>query len=179
MLNIVSSCVLKIVVYSYAYTLCVWLCLGNSFSLPLKSANERSMCVCVCVWMWLALLWFDRGAFSVVKKAVHKKTGQNFAAKIINTRRLTSRGRFSLSLSLLILPSFPTITYLTKLTVITTYPLPHSPTHSLTHTHTSPDLQKLEREARICRMMKHANIGKYMNSVTMDAGPGQSSLWSS
>lgn len=52
-----------------------------------------------------------KGAFSIVKKAVHKTSGQIFAAKIINTRRLTSR-----------------------------------------------DLQKLEREARICRMMKHGNI---------------------
>lgn len=52
-----------------------------------------------------------KGAFSVVKKAVHINTNLPYAAKIINTRRLTSR-----------------------------------------------DLQKLEREARICRMLKHPNI---------------------
>ncbi|CAI8021372.1 Calcium/calmodulin-dependent protein kinase type II [Geodia barretti] len=52
-----------------------------------------------------------KGAFSVVKKAVHKTTNAEFAAKIFNTRRLTAR-----------------------------------------------DLQKLEREARICRMLKHPNI---------------------
>ena len=33
-----------------------------------------------------------RGAFSVVKKAVHKTTNAEFAAKIFNTRRLTARG---------------------------------------------------------------------------------------
>lgn len=27
------------------------------------------------------------------------------------------------------------------------------------------DLQKLEREARICRLLKHANIGGYINRI--------------
>ena len=36
--------------------------------------------------------FFSRGAFSVVKRAIHKKSKQEFAAKIINTRRLTARG---------------------------------------------------------------------------------------
>lgn len=52
-----------------------------------------------------------KGAFSVVKKVRKVKDNSYFAAKIINTRRLTSR-----------------------------------------------DLQKLEREARICRMLTHDNI---------------------
>lgn len=52
-----------------------------------------------------------KGAFSVVKKAINTKTKEEFAVKIINTRKLTSR-----------------------------------------------DLQKLEREARICRLLKHHNI---------------------
>eukprot|EP00795_Rhopilema_esculentum_P005404 gene5404-569_t len=52
-----------------------------------------------------------KGAFSVVKRCVHKETRMEYAAKIFNTRKLTAR-----------------------------------------------DLQKLEREARICRMLKHPNI---------------------
>ena len=34
----------------------------------------------------------SRGAFSIVKRVTHIKTAQDYAAKIINTRRLTSRG---------------------------------------------------------------------------------------
>lgn len=52
-----------------------------------------------------------KGAFSIVKRCVHKETRKEFAAKIFNTKKLSAR-----------------------------------------------DLQKLEREARICRMLKHPNI---------------------
>ncbi|XP_064389784.1 calcium/calmodulin-dependent protein kinase type II-like [Halichondria panicea] len=52
-----------------------------------------------------------KGAFSIVKKAVQKDTKDEFAVKIINTRKLTSR-----------------------------------------------DVQKLEREVRVCRLLKHENI---------------------
>nr|CAB59634.1 Ca2+/calmodulin-dependent protein kinase II [Suberites domuncula] len=52
-----------------------------------------------------------KGAFSVVKKAIQKPNKHEYAVKIINTRKLTSR-----------------------------------------------DLQKHEREARICRMLQHENI---------------------
>lgn len=34
---------------------------------------------------------FQRGAFSIVKRCVQKSTGLEFAAKIINTKKLTSR----------------------------------------------------------------------------------------
>jgi hypothetical protein len=34
----------------------------------------------------------NRGAFSIVKRCVQKSTGLEFAAKIINTKKLTSRG---------------------------------------------------------------------------------------
>lgn len=52
-----------------------------------------------------------KGAFSIVKRCVHKDSRMEYAAKIFNTKKLTAR-----------------------------------------------DLQKLEREARICRMLKHPNI---------------------
>lgn len=56
---------------------------------------------------------YPRGAFSIVKRCVQKSSSLEFAAKIINTKKLTTR-----------------------------------------------DFQKLEREARICRKLQHANIGK-------------------
>ena len=40
----------------------------------------------------LTTLSLSRGAFSIVKRVTHIKTAQDYAAKIINTRRLTSRG---------------------------------------------------------------------------------------
>lgn len=36
-------------------------------------------------------VFFFRGAFSIVKRCVQKSTGLEFAAKIINTKKLTSR----------------------------------------------------------------------------------------
>ncbi|CAB1338127.1 unnamed protein product, partial [Coregonus sp. 'balchen'] len=66
----------------------------------------------------IAYLLF-RGAFSVVRRCVKKSSGQEFAAKIINTKKLSAR-----------------------------------------------DHQKLDREARICRLLKHSNIVRLHDSIS-------------
>ncbi|XP_035997832.1 calcium/calmodulin-dependent protein kinase type II subunit gamma isoform X3 [Fundulus heteroclitus] len=60
-----------------------------------------------------------KGAFSVVRRCVKKSSGQEYAAKIINTKKLSPR-----------------------------------------------DHQKLEREARICRLLKHPNIVRLHDSIS-------------
>jgi hypothetical protein len=63
-----------------------------------------------------------------------------YAAKIINTRKLSARGFARYFLPILF---------------------------------TTPDFQKLEREARICRKLKHSNIGTvltYINPYNMYKG---------
>ncbi|MEE6478968.1 hypothetical protein FKM82_012064, partial [Ascaphus truei] len=61
----------------------------------------------------------SRGAFSVVRRCVKLCTGHEYAAKIINTKKLSAR-----------------------------------------------DHQKLEREARICRLLKHPNIVRLHDSIS-------------
>ncbi|XP_037752995.1 calcium/calmodulin-dependent protein kinase type II subunit delta isoform X5 [Chelonia mydas] len=60
-----------------------------------------------------------KGAFSVVRRCVKIPAGQEYAAKIINTKKLSAR-----------------------------------------------DHQKLEREARICRLLKHPNIVRLHDSIS-------------
>ena len=42
----------------------------------------------------ISYLTLCRGAFSVVRRCVHKESKVEYAAKIINTRKLSSRGTF-------------------------------------------------------------------------------------
>uniref|UniRef100_A0A8D0GG55 calcium/calmodulin-dependent protein kinase n=1 Tax=Sphenodon punctatus TaxID=8508 RepID=A0A8D0GG55_SPHPU len=60
-----------------------------------------------------------KGAFSIVRRCVKVLAGQEYAAKIINTKKLTAR-----------------------------------------------DHQKLDREARICRLLKHPNIVRLHDSIS-------------
>ncbi|KAJ8281609.1 hypothetical protein COCON_G00041280 [Conger conger] len=60
-----------------------------------------------------------KGAFSVVRRCMKVLSGQEYAAKIINTKKLSAR-----------------------------------------------DHQKLEREARICRLLKHHNIVRLHDSIS-------------
>lgn len=80
------------------------------------------------------LSFIHRGAFSIVKRCIQKSTLLEFAAKIINTKKLTSRGETPCSAT-------------EKLSKLTERSLPLT------------DFQKLEREARICRKLQHPNIG--------------------
>ncbi|XP_076974273.1 calcium/calmodulin-dependent protein kinase type II subunit beta isoform X7 [Tamandua tetradactyla] len=63
-----------------------------------------------------------KGAFSVVRRCVKLCTGHEYAAKIINTKKLSAR-----------------------------------------------DHQKLEREARICRLLKHSNIVRLHDSISEES----------
>uniref|UniRef100_A0A7M4FYZ3 calcium/calmodulin-dependent protein kinase n=1 Tax=Crocodylus porosus TaxID=8502 RepID=A0A7M4FYZ3_CROPO len=63
-----------------------------------------------------------KGAFSIVRRCVKVLSGQEYAAKIINTKKLSAR-----------------------------------------------DHQKLEREARICRLLKHPNIVRLHDSISEEA----------
>lgn len=37
-------------------------------------------------------LFFSRGAFSIVRRCIQKSSGQEYAAKVINTKKLSARG---------------------------------------------------------------------------------------
>uniref|UniRef100_A0A3B5M3Y9 calcium/calmodulin-dependent protein kinase n=1 Tax=Xiphophorus couchianus TaxID=32473 RepID=A0A3B5M3Y9_9TELE len=70
-------------------------------------------------WLYCYWLFCHKGAFSVVRRCVKISSGQEYAAKIINTKKLSAR-----------------------------------------------DHQKLEREARICRLLKHPNIVRLHDSIS-------------
>uniref|UniRef100_A0A8C1TMS2 calcium/calmodulin-dependent protein kinase n=1 Tax=Cyprinus carpio TaxID=7962 RepID=A0A8C1TMS2_CYPCA len=83
---------------------------------------------CFCGWQFNSdieilpcfhVLLIFRGAFSVVRRCVKVLSGQEYAAKIINTKKLSTR-----------------------------------------------DHQKLDREARICRLLKHSNIVRLHDSIS-------------
>uniref|UniRef100_A0A8C5H5F3 calcium/calmodulin-dependent protein kinase n=1 Tax=Gouania willdenowi TaxID=441366 RepID=A0A8C5H5F3_GOUWI len=78
--------------------------------------EEKTVCVCVRAEI---VVTHKKKTFSVVRRCVKKSSGQEYAAKIINTKKLSAR-----------------------------------------------DHQKLEREARICRLLKHPNIVRLHDSIS-------------
>lgn len=55
------------------------------------------MALSVCVCLSLFPIFHPRGAFSVVRRCVKLCTGHEYAAKIINTKKLSARGRLALA----------------------------------------------------------------------------------
>ncbi|KAM7365988.1 hypothetical protein PAMP_015461 [Pampus punctatissimus] len=116
-----------------------------------------------------------KGAFSVVRRCMKISTGQEYAAKIINTKKLSARGlcidgaqterpgkeqlrvvAVRLEMSALRNKALPSKSAESEMTSVT----PHC-SQRRTHYH-----QKLEREARICRLLKHPNIVRLHDSIS-------------
>ncbi|XP_057183482.1 calcium/calmodulin-dependent protein kinase type II subunit alpha-like [Triplophysa rosa] len=88
----------------------------------LKQTHTSRMATITCTRFTEEYQLFEelgKGAFSVVRRCVKVLSGQEFAAKIINTKKLSTR-----------------------------------------------DHQKLDREARICRLLKHPNIVRLHDSIS-------------
>nr|XP_054493646.1 calcium/calmodulin-dependent protein kinase type II subunit gamma isoform X6 [Agelaius phoeniceus] len=85
-----------------------------------------------------------KGAFSVVRRCVKKNSSQEYAAKIINTKKLSARAEFEpvWTPDAVIATSRVSVLLLLQ------------------------DHQKLEREARICRLLKHPNIVRLHDSIS-------------
>jgi hypothetical protein len=49
----------------------------------------------VQIHLLIICVGFFRGAFSIVRRCIQKSTAQEFAAKIINTKKLSTRGEIS------------------------------------------------------------------------------------
>jgi hypothetical protein len=45
------------------------------------------------VYFIIIIIIFCRGAFSIVRRCIQKSSAQEFAAKIINTKKLSTRGK--------------------------------------------------------------------------------------
>ncbi|XP_073985852.1 calcium/calmodulin-dependent protein kinase II isoform X11 [Rhodnius prolixus] len=90
-----------------------------------------------------------KGAFSVVRRCVQKCTGLEFAAKIINTKKLSARDCER---------------YYEK--IASRDPRKgHWTLFSRWMDEQEPHFQKLEREARICRKLQHPNIVRLHDSI--------------
>ena len=64
-----------------------------SFCLYVQGIDKQ--CLAVHSDNKLIVVCLFRGAFSVVRRCIQKTTGYEFAAKIINTKKLSSRGIYN------------------------------------------------------------------------------------
>uniref|UniRef100_A0A671VAY0 calcium/calmodulin-dependent protein kinase n=1 Tax=Sparus aurata TaxID=8175 RepID=A0A671VAY0_SPAAU len=93
---------------------------GSAFAAEKTIPPEMALTICTRFTDEYQLFEeLGKGAFSVVRRCVKISSGQEYAAKIINTKKLSAR-----------------------------------------------DHQKLEREARICRLLKHPNIVRLHDSIS-------------
>ena len=69
------------------------LCIKHSGQSDADSAADPSHPSVPCFFFFFCCRFFSpRGAFSVVRRCVKLCTGQEYAAKIINTKKLSARG---------------------------------------------------------------------------------------
>jgi calcium/calmodulin-dependent serine protein kinase len=86
-----------------------------------------------------------RGPFSIVRRCIHRQTGQQFAAKIVDVAKFTSSPGLSTDGEHLRFPSFQPL-------------------------HTCPPslFADLKREATICHMLKHPHIVELLETYSSE-----------
>ncbi|XP_062352941.1 calcium/calmodulin-dependent protein kinase type II subunit gamma isoform X3 [Cinclus cinclus] len=103
-----------------------------------------------------------KGAFSVVRRCVKKNSSQEYAAKIINTKKLSARAEFEPVWT----PDAVTATWRVSILLYSPLLLHRDFACCSAFLDSLQDHQKLEREARICRLLKHPNIVRLHDSIS-------------
>ncbi|CAF93694.1 unnamed protein product, partial [Tetraodon nigroviridis] len=100
-----------------------------------------------------------KGAFSVVRRCMKISTGQEYAAKIIHTKKLSARGLGRV-------PKCLCGGKVQNLSLFREDIVPRGDGPGSYQNTGRSDHQKLEREARICRLLKHPNIVRLHDSIS-------------